>query len=206
MYEVYRDKWYTRAWESTILARKALIAAVVVFSSHLGPTLQGAMCSGVLFICLVLHNSVSPFKISEDQEHVPEYAGYFWRAVCLPKLAEKWTQFNNRIHLNTLEAASLAGSILVFYYAIVLHDSNSSRLGRIAMVAVAFGFNAILSLYMLYRLYAGCHVLIDIKLELANPSFLDTHRRGMNPFSLLLKWIVWTRGQLSTQNETLDDT
>ena len=204
LYEGYRDKWYTRAWESTILTRKALTAAVVVFSAHLNPTLQAAMCSGILIICLFLHNTFTPYKIPLGHEYVPEYAGAIWKKTRLPDLAKEWKEFNNRIHLNTLEAASLTGSILVFYCVMVLHDSEGSRLGHLSLGALAFGINAVFTLYMFYRLYAGCHVLIDVKLELTNPNFLDTHRQGMNPISLLKKCISWMGSQLQEFNNVSD--
>ena len=212
LYEAYKNEWYTRAWESTILARKALIAAVVVLSAHLDPTLQAAMCSGILVLCLVLHNTFMPYKIPVGHEYVPEYAGNiwgiirgnFWKRIRLPTLAQKWKDFNNRVHLNALEAASLTGSILVFYCVMVLHDSEGSRLGRLSLGALAFGINAVLTLYLFYRLYAGCHVLIDVKLELANPNFLDIHRQGMDPISLMKKWILWMGCQLQELNNVPD--
>lgn len=193
LYQAYRKEWYTIAWESTILTRKALIAAVIVFSVHLGPTLQASMCAGVLIVAHILHSTFSPFKIPEDHEYIPEYAGSIFRFLHMPKLSLNWIKFNNSIHLNILESASLASSVIVFYSAIILHDSNSSLLGRAAMTAFTFVVNVLFLLYMLYRLYCGLHVLLDLKLDWGDAGFMAQHENSMGVRSLLKKSFALVR-------------
>ena len=205
LYQAYRQEWYTNAWEATILTRKALIAAVVVFSFHLGSTLQASMCAGILIVCYILHTTLMPFKIPEEHDYVPEYSGDFFKPLRLPKLAAMWVRCNNAVHLNGLESASLTGSIVVFYSAIILHDSNSSTVGRGAMVTFTFAVNALFVAYMLYRLYAGCHVLLDLKLEMGNPGFIATHDNSMSPLNLVIKAmavIMMHTDQLRLQQQT----
>ena len=188
LYQAYKtEKWYTVGWESTILTRKALIAAVLVFSRHLGSSLQASMCVGILFICHILHSVFSPFKSPDEHEYLPEYAGDILKSLHLPKIAKKWIQLNNNIHLNSLESASLAGSTIVFYCAIILHDQNSTVLGRRVMIVFAFVVNLLFLMYMFFRLYCGLHVLVDLKLEARNTPFMATHANSMGFVNLLVK-------------------
>ena len=186
LYQAYRRKWYTVAWESVILVRKSMIAAAVVFSVHLTPNLQASICAGVLTFALTVHAIFMPFKIPEDHPNVPDYAGGLFRILRLPSLTRRWVSLNNAVDLNVLEIVSLAASASVFYSATVLHDDSSSALGRLFMSLLAFSVNASFLIYMFYRLYAGLHVLVDLKLELKEASTLKGEN-SMGPFALARK-------------------
>ena len=166
LYQAYKPEWYTVAWESTVLARKSLLAAVVVFSNHLGPSLQASACAGLLTVFLSLQAFFSPFKIPENHRNVPQYAGGILRAIGFPKCADQWIQLNNGFHLNMLESASLTASIVMFYSAIVLQSPASTLMGCCSIEILAFSMNLTFMLYMFYRLYAGMHLLLDLKLSL----------------------------------------
>ncbi len=187
VYQAYGEEWYRRSWESVILTRKALIAAVVSFSVHLSLGLQANMCTGVLTIAAILQALFLPFKTPETGQNVPDYAGGLLRSMYLPKLGKAWVTFNNAVNLNLLEIMSLASSISVFYSATVSVDLTSSEPGSTAMFSFAFALNTLFLVYLLYRMYAGVHVLLDLKLELKNPAFLSVNENGMGPFSLLAK-------------------
>ena len=176
LYQAYRKEWYRASWESVILTRKAMIAAVVVFSVHLEPRLQATMCAGILVIAQALQCFLTPFKIFEGSNNVPDYSGWLFRVIQLPKLAMKWVQVNNRIDLNALESASLLSSSLVFFAAIIILEPSSTGAGRSVMVSFAFAVNVIYLLYILYRLYAGLHIIIDQFLASNNPAFLFNDR------------------------------
>ena len=187
VYQAYGEEWYRRSWESVILTRKALIAAVVSFSVHLSLVLQATMCTGILTIAAILQALFLPFKTPETGQNVPDYAGGLLRSMHLPKLRSAWIAFNNAVDLNLLEIMSLASSISVFYSAIVSVDLTSSDPGSTAMFSFAFTLNILFLLYVLYRMYAGVHVLLDLKLELVSPAFFGTYENGMSLFSFLTK-------------------
>ena len=186
LYQAYRRDWYTVAWESVILVRKSMIAAAVVFSVHMTPNLQASICAGVLTFALAAHAIFMPFKIPEEHPNVPDYAGGLFRIVRLPSLARRWVSLNNAVDLNTLEIVSLAASASVFYSAVVLHDDSSSALGRLFMSLLAFSVNASFAIYLIYLLYTGLHVLLDLKLELKKVYILDGEN-SMGPFALARK-------------------
>lgn len=187
IYQAYKKEWYTIPWEAVILIRKSLIAAVVVFSFQLGASLQASMCVGTLVVAHFIQVALRPFKVPVNHEYVPEYAGAFLKTIHAPKLAPKWLKLNNSLSLNALESASLMSSILVFYSAIILTDPNSSSSGMDAMSAFAFVFNLAFFFYMLYRLYCGFHVLVDLKLEISNPEFMATHENSLGFLHLIKK-------------------
>ena len=205
LFQAYRKEWYTNAWESTILTRKSLIAAVVVFSVHLGPTLQASLCTGILMLAYITHSFLMPFKIPDQHEYVPEYAGDIFKVLHVPKIGLWWVRFNNSVHLNNLESASLAASIVFFFSAIVLHDSERSALGRNAMVAFTFTVNVLFLMYIVYRLYAGVHVLLDLKLEMSSSSFLAMHEPAMGVSAFVHKAMELLRAARSKAEEELDE-
>ena len=187
LYQAYRKEWYRVSWESTILLRKALISAVIVFSNHLGPTLQATLCASILLLAQSFQSFLSPFKVTEYHIAVPEYSGSLFKALHLPKCASQWRQLNNAIHLNTLETASLTCSSIVFFSAIVLHDPSSSGAGKVVTEVFAFMSNLLFVLYIIYRLYAGLHIILDNKLEFGRPIFMAQHPPGMGIRSLARK-------------------
>ena len=187
VYQGYGEEWYRRSWESVILTRKALIAAVVSFSVHLSLGLQANMCTGILTIAAILQALFLPFKTPETRQNVPDYADGLLRSMYLPKLGKAWVAFNNAVNLNLLEIMSLASSISVFYSANVSVDLTSGESGSTAMFSFAFALNILFLLYVLYRMYAGVHVLFDLKLELNNPGFLSVYENGMGLFSFFVK-------------------
>jgi len=60
IYQNYRKTYVF--WEVCILARKALVGAVVVFAYPWGSNLQGVMASGILILALWMRLSAAPFK------------------------------------------------------------------------------------------------------------------------------------------------
>ena len=205
LYQAYRKEWYTNAWESTILIRKSLIAAVIVFSVHLGSTLQASLCTGVLVLAYIMHSFLMPFKIPDQHEYVPEYAGDLFKRLHVPKIGVWWVRINNSVHLNNLESASLASSIVFFFSAIILDDTNSSALGKNAMVTFTFVVNVAFLMYIVYRLYAGVHVLLDLKLEMSSSSFLAIHEPAMSVPAFLHKAMELLRVARSKVKEELDE-
>ena len=187
LFQGYRCQWYTVAWESTVLVRKSAIAAVVVFSVHMTPSLQASVCAGVLTISLALQAFFVPFKIPENHHNVPDYASDLFTRLGMGRLGAGWLRFNNAVHLNVLETASLSASASVFYTAIVLNDTTSSSLGRWLITVFSFAFNVVFLAYLMYRLYCGVHVVLDFKLQLADPDFLDTLQNSLSIRSIFVK-------------------
>ena len=187
VYQAYRGEWYTVAWESIVLSRKCMIAAAVVFSVHMNPILQASVCTGILTVALALQAMFSPFKATDGQHLVPEYTGSIFYRMHMPKLAKHLVDFNNAVNLNILEAASLASSASVFYSAIVLQDDDCSHLGRVFVSVISLVANVLFFVYIVFRLYAGLHVFVDLKLQVHNPSFLATYENSIGLFSLCIK-------------------
>ena len=205
IYQAYRGEWYTVAWESMVLSRKCMIAAAVVFSVHMNPILQASVCTGILTVALALQAMFSPFKETGDRRLVPEYTGDIFYLLHMPKLAKRWVDFNNAVNLNVMEAASLASSASVFYSAIVLQDDDCSPLGRIFVSVLSLVANVLFFVYIVFRLYAGLHVFLDLKLQANNSSFLATYDNSIGLLSLLIKLrmlIQTLRGATVESDET----
>ena len=190
LYQAYRKKWYTNGWESIILARKTLIATVIVFAVQLEPTLQAAMCVGILVVCQTLHTLILPFKVPKEHQNTPEYAGSVFRMIRLPRWGTTWVKLSNSINLNILESISLFASITMFFAAIVLHDTSATSPGRACMIIFTFAVNIGFLLYGLYRLYCGLLIVIDLKLELHNIEIAPRRKRRMDVISLSRKALV----------------
>ena len=205
LYQAYRPKWYTAAWESTIICRKSLLVGVIVFSSHMGPSLQAAMCAAILTAALFLNAVLSPFKIPANHQNVPTYAGKLFEIVH-PRLAAGWIKFNNSMHLNTVESVSLISSIVMFYCAIVLQDSTSSPTGRMMMISFAFIVNVTVPFYLVYRLYAGLHFLLDLKLELIGSGIPGAQNKMTIPkFIRKMLWLIKARRARREYSRTIHE-
>lgn len=178
LYQGYRRKWYTYGWEAVILTRKAFLDAIIVFAVHLGPNLQAALCVGILLCALMIQTSFKPFIVDQETCIVPEYFGDFFKFIKLPSLGPKWIKLNDSISLNGLESGSLFASLTVFFYAVVRNDSQSSQYGKASLGAVTFLVNVLYLLFMLCRLYAGVHSIMDFKLELDDPSYMAVNPNG----------------------------
>lgn len=187
LYQAYRREWHASSWEAVILLRKALIAAVVVFSVHLGPNLQASICVGILFIAQMLHTIARPYEEYPDQDNVPEYTGTLLKYL-FPKWAEDWTVLNNGIGLNSLESMSLMSSVVVFFTGIILHDSYSSDKGKVIMTVFGCGVNLSFVVFVLYRMYLTVHLILDHKLETCCPSFLVNYPENGSFMSLFVKF------------------
>lgn len=178
LYQGYRRKWYTYGWEAVILTRKAFLDAIIVFAVHLGPNLQAALCVGILLCALMIQTSFRPFIVDQETRIVPEYFGDFFKFIRLPSLGPKWVKLNDSVSLNGLESGSLFASLTVFFYAVVRNDSQSSQYGKTSLGAVTFLVNVLYLLFMLCRLYAGVHSIMDFKLELDDPSYMAVNPNG----------------------------
>ena len=187
IYQAYKSNWYTVPWEAVILLRKTLISAVIVFSFQLGPSLQVALCVGILIVANSLQVVFQPFKVPENHVHVPDYAGHFLEAMNMPKLAVSFIRWSSSLSLNALEFASLLCSFFVFYTAGILTDTVDSEIVVQLTAGVAVGANVLFMLYVLYRLYWGLHVLLDLRLEIENPTFVATHANDPGCFHLMRK-------------------
>ena len=187
IYQAYKNKWYTIPWEAVILLRKALISAVIVFSFQLGPSLQAALCVGILIAAHILQVVCQPFKVPENHVHVPEYAGHFLKAMHMPNVAARFVRWNNSLSLNALEFASLLCSFFIFYTAVILTDNDVSEIVVQLISIAAVGANILFLLYVLYRLYWGLHILLDLRLEMDNPTFVATHENDPGCFYLMRK-------------------
>lgn len=187
LYQGYRREWYTFGWEAVILTRKALMAAVVVFAVHLGQGLQVILCVGIILFALMIQTVFRPFKVDTETSNIPEYFGEFFKIIRLPKLVPKWLELSNKLNLNSLESGSLFASATVFLLAAVLNDPCSSRLGEGLMIATTFTLNLLYLMFMGYRMYAGVHLVVDLKLELMDPAFLATNPNGPGLNSLIRK-------------------
>ena len=173
IYQGYREQWYATPWEAVITIRKVLIAAVVVFAFPLGPNLQGICAMGVIILAIALHSVVAPFKSFDGHPNVPTYAGQVFRSLGMKALADIWVRVNNKISLNDLEKASLMASLTTFYSGILFFDENTSGVGKLVMAAFTFAINLGFIAYILYRLYAGAHVSVDLycaHLQMVDPS------------------------------------
>eukprot|EP00210_Caulerpa_lentillifera_P004308 g4111.t1 len=187
LYQGYKMEWYTYGWESAILTRKALIAAVIVFAVHLGPSLQATLCVGILVVALMIQTFLSPYIQEDTATNVPDYFGQIFEYIKLPSLARKWVNFSNSADLNGLESASLLFSITVFLYAVVLNDPNTSEYGKVLFGGVTALINGLYLLFMVYKLYAGIHLIMDLRLEVADPSYLAFSSNGPSLRNFCLK-------------------
>eukprot|EP00210_Caulerpa_lentillifera_P003016 g2879.t1 len=187
IYQGYRKEWYTSCWEAAILIRKTLIAAVLVFSVHLGLTLQATLCVGILLLAHVLQVIFLPFAKEKDHQAIPDYFFCLFQSPKLARLASKFLELNNSVSLNGLESASLISSALIFYSAIVLNDSFTSALGKYLITAVTFAVNVSFLLYILFRLYAGLHGSLDLYLEHMDPPFFMSCDNGPGLLSFVKK-------------------
>eukprot|EP00210_Caulerpa_lentillifera_P004303 g4106.t1 len=178
LYQGYKMEWYTYGWESAILTRKALIAAVIVFAVHLGPSLQATLCVGILLLALMIQTFFRPFTQEEGVVNVPDYFGQIFEYIKLPSLANKWVNFSNSVDLNGLESASLFFSLTVFLFAVILNDSHTSDYGKMILGAIILSMNSFYLLFMMYQLYAGIHLIMDFRLELFDPSYLAFNSNG----------------------------
>ena len=195
VYQAYREEWYSVPWESVVLTRKALIAAVISVSVHLSVSLQAATCAGILTTAAVLQTVFWPFKIPEDHEYIPRYGGWFFRRLLhRPDLAESWIDANNSINLNILESISLTSSMSMFYSVIISNDTTTTPAGRWFVIVLTFVLNVAFLLYMFFRLYSGLHVLFDLRLALEKPSFLEKHKNNVGVLHLIRKgWVVFVQ-------------
>ena len=195
VYQAYREEWYSVPWESVVLTRKALIATVISVSVHLSVSLQAATCAGILTTAAVLQTVFWPFKIPEEHEYIPKYAGWFFRRLLhRPDLAESWIDANNSINLNILESISLTSSITMFYSVIISNDTTTTPAGRWFVIVLTFVLNVSFLLYMFFRLYSGLHVLFDLRLALEKPSFLEKYKNNVGVLHLIRKgWVVFAQ-------------
>eukprot|EP00210_Caulerpa_lentillifera_P004282 g4085.t1 len=194
IYQGYKKEWYTISWEAMIFLRKALITAVVVYSVNLGPTLQAPLCVGIMILAHFVHFLCQPFKTHHDQVFVPEYSGSVLRFVRLPQFVLTWIEFNNSVNLNDLESLSISASVFLFLSATVFDSERLPKGGKVAMAVFTLLFNWTFLAYMLYRIYAGIHVLLDAKLEALNSHIFDSNNgMGIRPtisktFFVLKNW------------------
>lgn len=165
IYQGYKEKWYLTSWEAIIAIRKALIAAAVVFAFPLGPNLQGVCALGVIILAIAVHFVFSPFKRFKGHPNVPPYAGHWLREVGFQRIANWWVLLNNSISLNAMESASLLMSMIVFYSGILFNDENTSEGGKHTMAAFTLLVNVSFVVYVLYRLYNGAHVAVNLSCE-----------------------------------------
>ena len=205
IYQAYRDDWYRSPWEAMILIRKACIAAVVVYSVHLDTDLQASMCVGVLIIFQGFHIMALPFKKPDDHCYVPHYAGSLFRYLQIHKLADKWTRLNNKITLNALESGSLFCSIVIFYSALILNNPHATELGALFMIIFAFAVSIVFISYMLYRLHCGLNVLVDLKLEMVDPSFVTVQGNELGAANIFAKLCHLVKVQVSVLMEGKSD-
>lgn len=172
-------------WEMVVFIRKALIAAVVVFAFPLGANLQAISALGVLILALAVHLLVQPFE-ETDQREAPNVPMFDPKDPANPNEAGLWARINNEISFNWIESASLVNSIVVFYSGILFNDINASEAGKYTMATFALIVNLTFIVYIVYRIYAGIVVAIDLHLDY----YRELNRTDIgksNPFSVLRK-------------------
>eukprot|EP00210_Caulerpa_lentillifera_P002965 g2831.t1 len=187
LYQAYRREWYTSSWEAVILIRKAMIAAVAVFSVHLGPNLQASLCVGILAFAYILQVVIQPFKVETEQTKIAEYFNPITRYLRVKSIITKFILLSDSISLNGLESASLVSAALCFYSGILVNDSYSSSGGRNTITAVTILVNLLFLFYVLFRLYSGIHTSLDLYIETMDPAFMISHNNGPGLFSLCRK-------------------
>eukprot|EP00210_Caulerpa_lentillifera_P004272 g4075.t1 len=187
LYQGYRMEWYTFGWEAVILTRKAFVAAVIVFAVHMGPNLQATLCVAILLFALMIHSLFRPFIVEQESTNVPDYFGVIFKCTRFTTIGRKLREFINSANLNGLESASLFSSMTVYLSAVILHDPHSSRTGVVLVSALTCLINNIYVLLMFYRLYAGLHLICDLKLELSNPAYMALNPNGPGIKSLIKK-------------------
>ena len=189
IYRGYKKQhWYTVSWEGVIAIRKLLIAAAVVFAFPLGPNLQAVCALGVLILALTVHWIVSPFQEYYDgpgssgtkHPNIPTYSGEFLKTLRMDVLYRPWHEVHNHLSLNTLEAASLLMSIVVFYSGVLFNDDKSSEGAKYAMAVFTLVTNLIFISYVLFRLYAGAHIALDMHFDFHSSG--DVNLPGDIPF------------------------
>eukprot|EP00210_Caulerpa_lentillifera_P003959 g3778.t1 len=60
MFRAFKEKF--AFWESVVMSRKAFLSVIVVFSYPLGGDSQGLLGSLLLFLCLYMHLTLSPYR------------------------------------------------------------------------------------------------------------------------------------------------
>ena len=162
LYSSYRPEGLGPYWESVVFLRKGLIQAAVAFAIRLGSNLQSIIALGVLLLAFVAHWITKPFTEYKDHPNVPNYCAATLERFLPGMLCWTWRSLLETISLNSLEAASMFMSILVFYTGIVSNDPNVSDSGRNTMAMCTFLVNLLFILYMVHRLFAGTHLALDM--------------------------------------------
>ncbi len=167
LYNSYKKERLGPYWEGVVFLRKALIQASVVFAIRLGPNLQSASALGVLLVSLAAHWLERPFEAHEDHPNVPEYCGQcleYLKPIVPGIVCWAWRYLLGVLSLNGLEAASMLMSISVFYTGIVSYDPNAAATAKDVVATCTFFLNLLYVLYMLHRLYAGTHLMLDMSI------------------------------------------
>ena len=162
LYQSYKEDGWGPYWEGVVFVRKALIQASVVFAIPLGPNLQSTTALGVLIVAFALHWIERPFREYKDHPNVPEYSGKCLDHFLPARISNAWRSALGAVSLNGLEAASMLVSISVFYTGIVSNDPNASEGAKMCVAACTFAINVLFVVYMLHRLYAGAHLVLDM--------------------------------------------
>lgn len=110
-------------WDSIIILRKGLIALIVVFSYPLGGSLQGLICVFILFVALIMHVIVVPFK----QET------FAW--------------------LNQAEGFSLTASVTTFFFGLFLDDPNAGYPVKVIITIGVMCVNIFFLVFMLSNIF-----------------------------------------------------
>ena len=223
LYNSYKKERLGPYWEGVVFLRKALIQASVVFAIRLGPNLQATAALGVLLVALAVHWIERPFEENEDHPNVPEYCGQFLENLkfIVPGIVSwGWRYLLGALSLNGLEAASMLVSISVFYTGIVSYDPNASETAKDVVATATFFLNLLYVLYMLHRLYAGTHLMLDMSItffegqandlsDRGNTALFDPEKaKGLGPVALVRKalWLhAYSSSCLKRMNEREDE-
>lgn len=175
IYQGFRIEKQTVSWEAVITLRKGLIAAAVVFALPMGPNLQAVSALGVLIVASAAQFVFRPFETYGNHPNVlfaSTTSNSHRKGICFC-FYQKWVRLNNKIGLNSLESLSILMSILVFYAAILFNDENTRDGVREAVsYSIAWG-NVLFLVFMLYRLYAGAQLSLEMNLRATMTNFED---------------------------------
>ena len=217
IYQGYRQEGLAMCWEAVITLRKGLVVAAVVFASRKGPNLQAALGLGVLIVAVTMHWLVMPYMVHEPAHpNVPNDAESLYDSADngsssalhdnepsrthSASLYDRWVKWQNRISHNALEAGSLLMSISIFYSAVVFGDSGTTGAGKATLATAVFTLNLLYFVYVLYRLYAGLQLALDMHFIFieSSPDFAEleiTFPKGGGLLALISKLVAALRFQ-----------
>ena len=190
LYLAYRhDDCVALYWEGVITLRKILLAAIGEFGRYTEVSgAQMGLAGITIFVFLVAHQIVSPFRENYSEDTFPYYAGSVFELLNAHTLRDRWVSFNKKVTMNALETASLHMSLSVFFTAASIVDTRSQKDDASdILVTACFVLNVFYVLFMFYRLWYGLHLYLDAIAEARGVEFENGEDKTLLPSKA---WVI----------------